>query len=456
MMTPISVNELKTIVSDSQWLGEPTGEVTGLTTDHRNVQPGDAFVAIVGQRVDGHLFVEEAFHRGASVAIVTKPVKTIHQPVLLVTDPIKAIQQIALNERRKFLGPVIGITGSNGKTTTKQMVASVFEALGPCLYTAQNRNNELGLPLTILQRKPEHRAIVLEMGMRGFGQIENLCSVAHPTIGIITNIGQSHIELLGSQEGIAKAKGELLDSLPENGHAVLHADDPWLVNISPRSKAPVSWYGMSEGAHVRATQVTWTPHGMAFTARVFGEDVDIVLPTFGLHNVINALAALTAGFLAGITPTDMATQLSTLEELDGRLRFKQGKGKQRIIDDCYNASPLSMTASLDVLQHTTDLASRVAILGDMFELGAYSEEGHRDTGRQVAMAGVQRLLTVGEMSKWIADEAKRHGVPHVRHVESVDAAIAQLSSFIPEESTVLVKASRGMKLEQIVEKLLEN
>lgn len=452
-LTPISVNELSDVISATQVSCDKTAVVTGMATDHRFVQPGDAFVAFVGQRVDGHDFVEEAWNRGASVAIVSKPVKTSTGEALLVKDPLKAVQALAIRERSLFTGPVIGVTGSNGKTTTKQMIAAILEGLGPCLYTPANQNNELGLPKTILQRKPEHRAIVLEMGMRGMGEIATLSAISRPTIGVITNIGQSHMERLGSQEAIAQAKGELLESLSSDGHAVLNADDPWQQRISSKSRASIVWYGFHADADVRASDVMWTETGMQFVVTNGSHQATIRIPTFGYHNVANALAAIAVGLLVDLDLVTMADQLRHLQELDGRLRLKQGHRNIRIIDDCYNASPLSMKASLQVLEHLAASPKRAAILGDMYELGEMNERGHRQVGLYAAEAGVDSLICVGEAAKWIAEEALRCGVQHVHLVQTVEEALAELEAWIPVESTVLVKASRGMELERLVSRL---
>lgn len=446
----MSVNELCKVISANHVDTDMNQLVTGVAYDNRRINPGDAFVAFTGQRVDGHAFVEEAFHRGASVAIVSKPVKTEQGPVLIVDDPLRAIQRLARWERDQFGGPVVGITGSNGKTTTKQMVAAVLEANGPCLYTHANQNNELGLPMTILQRNSEHRAIVLEMGMRGFGEIATLSDIAKPTIGLITNIGQSHIERLGSQAGIAEAKGELLASLTVDGHAVLNADDEWLRKIVGKSKAPIVWYGFHADAHVRASQVVWTETGMQFETTIASERALISIPTFGLHNVSNALGALAVGHIVGLSLNDMMHRFQHIQELDGRLRMLQGVRDIRIVDDCYNASPLSMMASLQVLQNLSGTGQRVAILGDMFELGGMSEEGHRQVGRYAGTLGIKTLICVGKAATWIAAEAAKSGVDHVHVADTVAEAIHGLEQWIPAGSTVLIKASRGMNLERIV------
>ncbi|GLV12564.1 UDP-N-acetylmuramoyl-tripeptide--D-alanyl-D-alanine ligase [Alicyclobacillus hesperidum] len=448
-MTPISVEELCRLLACDDVAGASNALVTGIAVDHREVQPQDAFVAFVGQRVNGHQFVEDAFSRGASVAIVTENVKAAGGSILRVPDALLAVQMMAEHERQQFSGPVVGITGSNGKTTTKEMVAAVLGAMGDCLFTPANRNNELGLPLTILQRQARHRSIVLEMGMRGFGQIQRLCEIAQPTIGVITNIGYSHIELLGSQEGIARAKGELLEALPEHGRGILNRDDPWLCRIASKSRAPITWYGFAKDADVRADGVTWAEDGMHFRVHWRNEERSFHIPTFGVHNVANALAAIAVGLTVGLSLADMVAPLARVEASSGRLRILKGT-RLTVIDDCYNASPSSMQASLEVLQHIAPPGQRVAILGDMYELGDHAESGHKEVGEAVGRLGVDRLLAVGKMARWMAEAATAAGVPHVLHIPTVEGALSALPSFLPEEATVLVKASRGMQLERMV------
>lgn len=453
-MTPVTLRELADIVGAVSTQGDEHTLVTGVRVDNRQIRQGDAFVAFVGERVDGHNFIDQAFDCGASVAIVSKPVKADAGPIVQVERPLEAIQRLATHERSGFTGPVIGITGSNGKTSTKEMVAAVLGQLGDCLYTQANQNNELGLPLTILQRTPKHRSIVLEMGMRGFGQIAALCDIARPNIGIITNIGHSHIEILGSQEGIAKAKAELLESLGSDGTAILNADDPWLKQVAPLSKAPVIWYGLSPSADVYATDVEWGNEGMTFTVHTQGISQRVDLPTFGMHNVQNALAAVAAGTAVGLSLAQIADGLAALQPLGGRLRLVEAPREITVIDDCYNASPLSTGASLQVLAQLAAPGRRVAILGDMYELGDYTEEGHRQVGALAAEAGVDTLICIGPSAKWIAEQARALGLPEIHHVSSVEEAIASCSEWVKGGSTVLVKASRGMQLERVVNHLL--
>ncbi|MCL6548003.1 MAG: UDP-N-acetylmuramoyl-tripeptide--D-alanyl-D-alanine ligase, partial [Alicyclobacillus sp.] len=274
-MRPRTVSEIAEITGGERIRGEGEAVVTGVQVDSRKVSAGDLFVAFRGERADGHDFVGAAFAAGAAAAMVTREVNA-PGPLIRVADPLAALQRLAAEERAGFRGPVVGVTGSNGKTTTKDLLRAVFDGLGPCLATPANLNNELGLPLTLLRRTPEHQSMVLEMGMRGLGQIQALCEIARPTAGIITNIGHSHIELLGSQENIARAKGELLEAIPPDGVAALCGDDPWLRRIASRCRGRVVWYGLADG-DARATRIETTGEGTRFLAEVLGERQEVLL-----------------------------------------------------------------------------------------------------------------------------------------------------------------------------------
>lgn len=451
-MTPIMIDELARLLN-TEVLHDTVGtHITGISIDNRSVSPGDAFVAFVGTRVDAHSFIDDAFDRGASVAIVTKPVKTAKGPTIQVQDARSSIQSMAIRERRLFHGPVVGVTGSNGKTTTKQMISAVLSETGPnaCLYTHGNQNNELGLPLTILQRKPTHRSMVLEMGMRGPGEIAALCNIAVPNIGVLTNIGHSHIERLGSQENIAFAKSELVQSLSQDGFAILNIDDRWSELMQKRTPASVIWYGFSSAADVRATNLRTTDQGMAFEVAAMGEFMTMKIPTFGKHNVKNALAAIAVGRVTGMSMKAIAQGLERMQDVSGRLSILEGMRNITIIDDCYNASPVSMQASLEILKTFPRSGTRVAILGDMYELGDFSEAGHRMVGDEVAIQHIDQLIAIGEQSAWLAEQALHKGTPSVAHFRTIEEAQAKLPEFIKDGSIVLVKASRGMQLEKMV------
>lgn len=454
-MTPMTVKKLTDIVHGKLLCGSDLHEVVGISIDSRTVRENDLFVAIVGGKVDGHDFLPDVFAKGASAALVTRPVAGLspNATQVQVEDPIDAISKLAIHERSSFAGPVIGLTGSNGKTTTKEMLAIIFASQSSCLYTKGNFNNEIGLPLSILQRTPAHGSMVLEMGMRGKGQITHLCTIAKPTAGLITNIGQSHIELLGSQEEIANAKSELLTSLPQGGPTVLWGEDPWLKKIAQRAPGPVYWYGQAHENHAYATDIARTEHGTTFTAQIFGKSIEVFIPTFGIHNVNNALGAMLMGALHDIPLQSMADALAQLQPTTGRLNITQGTYGRQIIDDCYNASPLSVKASLDVLRTVSQGKSSVAILGDMYELGDFEVSGHEQVATDVVETGVGTLIAVGPKSLTTANHATSLGHPRVQYYESKAQLLDELAQVVPKNSVILVKASRGMKLEEVVEAL---
>jgi len=462
-MMPISIGDIAEIVHGELLFGNPELLVTGIAISTSTVNRGDMFVAFVGQQVDGHQFIGDALHRGAHGAMVSKLVNTDDLAadsdyILRVDNPLLALQCLALLDRKKFMGPVIGVTGSNGKTTTKDMLSVIFETVGPCLATQGNYNNELGLPLTLLRRLPHHQSIVVEMGMRGFQEIAELCKIARPTLAVITNIGQSHIGKLGSQENIALAKGELVEALDENGVAILNYDDVFQRDMAKRCKGKIVWYGLDDAEHAYATKIHELEGGTSFTAMVLGEEITVHLNTYGLHNVRNALAALLAGRTQGLDMAAMALQLNHFAPSVGRLRVVPGKAGRTIIDDCYNASPLSTVASLQVLETLAKQKESlsVAILGDMYELGDFSESGHREVGEFSAKHGIQKLIAIGPLSRWTAETAHSAGCPYVIHYESIGEAIANLQHILPREAIVLIKASRGMKLEEVVLQLTES
>ncbi|WDL98752.1 UDP-N-acetylmuramoyl-tripeptide--D-alanyl-D-alanine ligase [Alicyclobacillus sp. ALC3] len=488
-MLPLSVRQLTDIVQGTQLQGHLKGTVTGVAIDSRAIRPGDLFVAFVGTEADGHNFVGSAFERGAVAALVTKHIDGMDPCVNLirVADPLVAVQRLAVFERTRFGGPVIGVTGSNGKTTTKDMLAAVFSAKGPCLATTANYNNELGMPLTLLGRTEEHQSIVLEMGMRGLGQIAKLASIAQPTAGMITNIGQSHIELLGSQQAIAEAKGELLEALPKSGVAVLNRDDPWLVQIAGKTRARVLWYQLDAPTTTAAAAIASTTvaadarpegisaesrpvprdkvdayasdlvsgqSGVTFTAHVLGDSVHVTLPAHGRHNVANALGALLLGAAHAIPLKAMADALANVRISNGRFQLQTGKNGTHVIDDTYNASPLSTKASLSALRDLAEERPTVAILGDMYELGDTTESGHREVGAYVAELGIDSLFAIGPYSKWTAEAARQAGHTQVHWFEDKESALKAIPDLLPEPAVILVKASRGMQLEDVVRALV--
>lgn len=439
--------------------------VTGVSIDTRTIKPGELFFALPGERVDGHAFVAQALEAGAAGAVVQQGVeirsaqdlagKINPAPVLQVPDVLKALQDLAAWYRKQFSIPVIGITGSTGKTTTKDLLAAVLGFRFNTLKTSGNYNNELGVPLTLLQLTDKHQAAVVEMGMRGLGQIAALSQIAAPNLGVITNIGHTHQELLGTQENIALAKGELLESLPANGWAVLNADDPWQVFLGQRCGVRAFYYGLqSTIAGIYATDLRSEGSGSRFKVHLPQTAGEVWLPVPGQHNVVNALAALSAGWLLGMQLEEMAEGLAKAQLSAMRLAINPGIEATTIINDVYNANPDSMLAALNVLSDTAG-SRRIAVLGEMYELGDYTETGHRQVGAAAARLGVSCLLSVGKLAEHIAQGAREAGMPKalVATVPDNQQAIRLLEAYLQPGDVVLVKGSRGMHMEEIVSAL---
>jgi UDP-N-acetylmuramoyl-tripeptide--D-alanyl-D-alanine ligase len=420
--------------------------------DSRKAHRGDIFVALKGDRVDGHDYVAEAAARGATAAIVQHEVDAdIAQYV--VPNPLSALQQLARNRRaaRPKL-KVIAVTGSVGKTTTKELVAAVLGTRYSLLKNEGNLNSEIGLPVVLLELTRKHQRAVLEMGMWASGEIAFLCDIAAPEIGIVTNVGPSHMERLGSIDAIVDAKAELVEALPEDGVAILNADDPLVAAMAERTQANVLTYGLSEGADVRAEEIV--SHGLSGVqfVLVHGDEREPVyshLP--GRAMVSNALAAAAAGIIDGMELADVAAAL-TDAQVPARLRAHRGINGSTLIDDTYNASPASMRAALELLGELP--GRKIAVLGDMRELGAGEIEGHQEVGRLAAEVA-DLIFAVGELGRWIGDAAIQAGHTGVQiMMEKSAVAVALLPQLQPGD-VVLLKASRALALESLLDELEE-
>ena len=437
--------------------GNARGQITGVSIDSRKVRPGDLFFAFPGTRVDGHDFLDQVFEQGAAGAVISRPVSSkTGRTLIMVPDPLKALQDFARFYRSLFKIPVVAVTGSTGKTTTKDLIAAVLGKSLVVLKTEGNYNNEIGLPLTLLQLDRRHQVVVLEMGMRGLGEIAALCEISSPEVGVITNIGKTHLELLGSQEKIAKAKGELLDSLPPEGSAVLYAQDPWQLKLARMVKGDLVFYGM-ENSQVSASQVTLNGlEASEFILRTPIGEAPCFLPLPGKHNVLNALAAAAVGHRFGMTPKEIAAGLASVSLTGMRLEVKPGIFGSKLIDDSYNASPASTKAALELLAASGD-GRKLAVLGDMYELGYESVSGHRAVGEKAAVLEIDCLCAVGELAREIASGALAAGLSgeRVNIFKDKQQATAFLKTYIQEGDVVLIKGSRGMQLEEITASLQE-
>ncbi|MGI6097523.1 MAG: UDP-N-acetylmuramoyl-tripeptide--D-alanyl-D-alanine ligase [Dethiobacteria bacterium] len=432
-------------------------QVSGFAIDSRKIAAGNFFVPLKGEQSDGHNYIGDAFRNGAAGAFVAKEwSRNIHFNNLLieVEDPLRALQDLAAYYRRLHSVKVIGITGSSGKTTTKDLTASVLGSTTEVLKTEGNLNNEIGLPLMLLRLRPEHKVAVLEMGMSGLGEIAFLAMLARPDIGIITNVGEAHIELLGSQEAIASAKGELIEALSTKGTAILNGDDSYLRRMGSSFAGNTIFFGLGRDNLLRATDIKLVGQGTKFKVFIPQRGViDFFIPLPGEHNVLNALAAIAVGHYLGVEVEEMKTGLAHPQLSGMRLQLLDTPAGLKIINDTYNANPSSMRASLGVLRDL-DAPLRVGVLGDMLELGEHSVQAHREIGH-FAAEFLDYLLTVGEQAKYIAEEAKKKmNKGHVFHFTKKSTLIKKFKEFaLPKGTIVLVKGSRGMFLEEVIDQI---
>lgn len=424
-------------------------DITNITIDSREAGEGTLFFAIKGDRFDAHDFVPEVMAKGAAAAVCSRPVEGVAEDkILLVPDTRLAFLALAKHYRAKFDIPVVGLTGSVGKTTTKEMVAAVLSQKYKTLATQGNFNNEIGLPKMCFRLDSGYEAAVLEMGMSGFGEIHRLSDTARPTIGIITNIGVCHIEMLGSREGILRAKMEILDGMDDDAPLIINGDNDLLPNGVKDIPNPLTVCGISTpDADCRAENIVQNSDSMSFVIRYDGERYPVTLPAVGQHNVYNACIAFACGMLLDVSAEQAVKGLSEYVPTGMRQKIVR-KGGITVIEDCYNASPDSIKASLRVLRDY-DCRRRIAVLGDMKELGSYSRTAHLECGRAVAESGMDVLLAYGEDAKWYIEGAGSD-VPCALHFDDKQALADKLCSLLREGDAVLVKGSRAMKLEEVI------
>ncbi|MGH2425449.1 MAG: UDP-N-acetylmuramoyl-tripeptide--D-alanyl-D-alanine ligase [bacterium] len=433
----------------------PMPLVTGVSTDTRSIQPGDLFVPLRGPRADGHDFIPEAFRHGAVATLASRRVPTLpdRAVVIEVPDTLRALGRVATAHRRTLDVAVVGITGSVGKTTTTKMCAAVLSTRYRVAQTKEDWNSEIGVPLTLLSLDREHEVAVIEMGMRGLGQIAELVEMAQPSIGVVTSIGESHLELLGSIENIARAKGELIAGLPGSGTAILNEDDARTGDLSALAPSRVLTFGLSPEADVRGANLRMDGGGMTFFITMRERTVEAHVRTWGRHNVMNALTAAAAGTALDVDLEDVVRGLKEFSPPKMRLQPVR-LGDVLLINDAYNASPASMRAAFEVLLALGTSRRRLAVLGEMRELGEASESLHRDVGATAA-AAAELLITVGAGARAIAEGALEAGVTpgHVHHTASTDQASAVLKTVMRSGDVILIKGSRALEMERIVEAL---
>ncbi|MCS6829093.1 MAG: UDP-N-acetylmuramoyl-tripeptide--D-alanyl-D-alanine ligase [Armatimonadota bacterium] len=439
--------------------GERARVVKGIGIDSRTIEPDYLFFALPGERTDGHRYVRMSAERGAAGAVVSQPVDAPDGfPLIYVADTVWALGCFARWYRKRFDIPVVGITGSAGKTTTKEMTAAALSTQHAVLKSLHNLNTEIGLPLTIARLEKRHTVAVLEMAMRGRGQIDWLATIARPTIGVITNIGWAHLGLLGSRENIALAKSELLHRLPENGIAVLNADDEYFDFCRRQAPCRVISFGWQRAAMVRAVKVRLDKDGKAHCLVRYGQQsAPLQVPIPGLHHLSNALAALAVAAALDVPLAEAAQGLQQMPAVDKRMQIHHTHKHITVLDDTYNANPASVSAALHTLERMANGCRRVVVLGDMLELGDEAPQLHREVGQEAARIGAQVLVAVGEMAQEVVQGAKSAGhIPVCLTFADSRAAAENVPRYLQPGDVVLVKGSRALQMEAVVKAISED
>jgi UDP-N-acetylmuramoyl-tripeptide--D-alanyl-D-alanine ligase len=464
MTGPRFTHEELAAASGGRWIGAAPEAVEGVSTDTRTLVPGTLFVALRGERFDAHEHLAEAGAKGARAAMVSEAWAAGPGrggagalPLLAVPDTLAALGALARAHRRRFRIPVVGVTGSNGKTTTREMIAAILATRGAVLKTEGNLNNEVGVPLTLFRLDATHAAAVVEMGMNHPGEIARLTAIAEPQVGVVTLAAPAHLEGLGSVDAVADAKAELYQGLPEGGIAIASADDARMLRRAQASGRRMITFSAAKGRRgdvVVLEIVSQGEDGLRFVLGVGNREVAIhAAALVGAHNAANAAAAAAAAIALGCTDREIARGLAAVRPVGRRLRLERLPSGVRLLDDCYNANPASMSAALGTLVALAAPEGRaIAVLGDMLELGAFEAEAHRALGAEAARAGVAALATFGPRARGIAESAREGGLAPF-HTEDVDALVRWAKATVAPGDLVLVKGSRGMKHERLVEAL---
>lgn len=423
-----------------------------VTTDSRKITSGALFIALKGENFNGENFAAEALKKGAAAVIVSKTAQEISGGVVLkVDDTLTAYRQIAGSWRNRFDIPVVAVTGSNGKTTTKDLTAAALSGLGHVQKTSGNFNNEVGVPMTLLELNEKHNAAVVEIGMRGLGQIESLAQVVRPTIGIVTNVSEAHIEILGSMENIALAKSEMVSAIQSGGTIILNADNRYTAEMKNLAGEGVRvlTYSLEGNADFVATDVLIDSVSTEFVLNFSGKKYDFEIPMLGRHNVSNALAAIAAGYAVGLSVPEVQRGFSSLATTKMRYEVIRRDGLT-IINDAYNASPASMRVAIKTTSEVYD-GRLIAVLGDMLELGTIAEAVHREIGEELVENKFDTLITLGELGKFIAAGARDAGLKNVYSFDTHEDAAKKILELVRDGDTILFKASHVMHMEKIIE-----
>jgi len=432
--------------------GDPAATLHGVATDSRQVTPGDLFVALAGERFDGHDFVARAFEAGAGAAVVGRWPDGLatDRPVVRVPYTADAYGALGAWWRRRMPARVVGITGSNGKTTCKEMIAHLLGALGPTVCSEANHNNHVGVPETLLRIRSEHRFAVVEMGTNHLGELEPLASLARPDVGLVTNIGPTHLAAFGSEEGVAREKGHLLDAIAPGGLAVLSADDYWSRQLAEAHPGRTATFGLSDDADWHVAHLAQGESEIRFVVAQTGDAV--TAPVVGRWQVANCLAAIAVAAEMGLSVSEAAARLASFQSPKWRMNVRRIDDFTLLLD-CYNANPASMLGALGELERRPCPGRRVVVLGDMLELGQVSAAAHRELGRLVAGASIDLLCAVGPEAFLMVGEALCSGMLPTNIFWSNDRAMAArwLCYRLRPNDTVLLKGSRGMRLEEVAD-----
>ena len=453
-MAPLTVEDVVRGTQGALVAGDLGVPVAGISIDSRSLAVGEAFFAIQATR-DGHAFLRDAAARGAACLVVHNLADDLPPsvPTILVDDTTRALGRLAAYHRARFSLPVAAVTGSNGKTTTKEMMAAVLGVLGPVLKPEGSFNNQWGLPLTLLRLGPEHRAVALELGANTPGEIEALAAISRPTVGVVTVVHGAHTERFGSLDGVAAEKSALPRAIAEDGAVVLNADDPRVLAMREQCRARVLYFSARPGADVFADgPAVDSPDGLRFTLAVGTVRRPVRLAFAGAHNVTNALAAAGVGLALGLSPTQIVHGLEAARPAKGRCIWRTA-GRLRILDDTYNANPSSVAAALQTLA-ASGPSRRVVVLGDMLELGELTHAAHRDMGRAVAASGAAEFVGLGRWAQTAVESARQAGLAESHHVTTFEDAVALLLKRLAPGDAVLVKGSRGMRMERVVDALV--
>ena len=453
-MKNMSLKEIAQAVS-GQFFGDTaklSQEVSGVTIDSRKVEEGFLFVPIRGERVDGHSFIPSVMQAGALCTLSEQPLENADFSYILVGSCKQALKDLAEHYRKALDIKVVGISGSVGKTSTKEMIASVLSQKYNVLKTAGNFNNEIGLPLTIFNIRDCHQVAVLEMGISNFGEMHRLTKMAQPDVCVITNIGLCHLENLGDRDGILKAKTEMFDFMQKDAKIILNGDDDKLSTVKEVKGITPKFFGLSGEKNAFADNIrSLSLKGIACSIHLGDESFDVVIPIPGHHMVYNALAGALVGQELGLTIDEIKSGIEALVPVAGRNNLIETDSLM-IIDDCYNANPISTKASLDVLALADN--RKVAVLGDMFELGENEKQLHFGVGEHAAKNNIDLIVCVGALSQNTADGAKNGGA-NVLHFATKQDFLAEAKTILKKGDAVLVKASNGMAFKEIVENLRE-